>query len=120
VTASRINTSIFMTPKSSKPKVETNTAEAPQQLDLSLPPLPDDALEQILRKLYGLAQEGNTTAAKLFVDLLKTNSNDAPALLTVEDALKIIQDRWQGEKIPHSLSPADREIAKRVGDGGEI
>jgi hypothetical protein len=37
---------------------------------------------------------GNTSAAKLFIDILKDKSPE-PAALTAEDALKILQDQFK-------------------------
>ena len=77
-------------------KIQTATAESPappRQLELPFPPVPSDAIQEILRMLYNLAtKENNTSAAKLFVDVLKIKSDDTPSALTAEDALKIIRE----------------------------
>ena len=79
-------------PRSSK-KEETAIVQSPQlPLPLKYEPIPADAVPQVLRRLFDLALENNTAAAKLLLDVLKVKSEEAPAALTAEDALKLIQD----------------------------
>ena len=76
-------------------KNEAQTSEPlqpPPQLELPLKPLPDNAVPQILGKLFDLAIEGNPSAAKLLLDVLDKKYSDAPTRFTVEDALKLIQE----------------------------
>lgn len=83
-----------MTPRS-KPtqKHETAIVQSPQlPLPLNFDPVPDDAVQRLLSKLFELAiKKGNIPAAKLLLDALKEKSAD-PAALTVEGALKILQE----------------------------
>ncbi len=97
-----------MTPKRQKIETATNESQQlprggecsrtrpvtkPPQLELPFEPVPDDAVQHLLRTLYDLAIGGNTSAAKLFLDLMKDKSSD-PSALTVEDALKILQEHF--------------------------
>jgi hypothetical protein len=85
-----------MTRKPANKKEEGTTSEPlspPQPLALPFEPVPDDAVQRLLRTLYDLAIGGNTAAAKLFVDLMKDKTSD-PAALTAEDALKILQEHF--------------------------
>jgi hypothetical protein len=77
-----------------KQEIEATTSES-LQLPLPFEPVPDDAVPRILSKLFKLAIEGNTSAAKLFIDILKDKSEDAPAALTAEDALKLLQEHFR-------------------------
>ena len=70
-----------------KTKLETATTE-PLHVSSSLP---QPSVEALLNRLYELAMEGNTAAAKLYIDHMNGTKPDTSQLLP-EDALKIIQD----------------------------
>ncbi len=74
-----------------KRKIETNTAKSlkPRKgLDKT------DPVKDLLEKLYGMASEdGNTTAAKIYLDfVLKQKGEDSEAL-TPEEALRILREQ---------------------------
>jgi hypothetical protein len=91
--------------KPSKDKIEAATAESqqlpvrqpsakadkPQQLELILVPVPDDAEEKVIELLFALAMKSNISAAKLFLDYCHSDPDDEP-VFTAEDALKLLQD----------------------------
>jgi hypothetical protein len=82
-----------MTTKSTK-KQEASTAESPQlPLPLNYEPVPDDAVRQLLAMLFKMATKKTPSipAIKLLLDILKDKTSD-PTALTVEDALKILQE----------------------------
>ena len=73
-----------------KNKLETQT---------SLPLLPaadgvttEAAVQQLLQTLYNSALEGNVAAAKLYLDYVQKHLQGDPAGITVEEALRIVQD----------------------------
>ncbi|MBU0509889.1 hypothetical protein KKH27_13785 [bacterium] len=73
-----------------KRKLETATAAPltpPKPVDVS------DAREQVLGVLYGLALEGNVSAAKLYLDLTSDADSESEETLTPEDALRLLQEQ---------------------------
>ena len=87
-----------MIPKPTQ-KVETATAQSPQlPLPLTYDPVPDDAVQQLLAMLFKMATKKTPSipAIKLLLDILKDKTSD-PSALTVEDALKMIQERLRNE-----------------------
>lgn len=51
-----------------------------------------DGVQQILQTLYNAALEGNVAAAKLYLDYMQKNLLGEPTGITVEEALRIVQD----------------------------
>jgi hypothetical protein len=59
----------------------------------SAPVRDDDAIQKLLGVLYALAIEGNTTAAKLYLDFCAKQVSNDPTGLSADDALKILQEQ---------------------------
>ncbi|HEY3295076.1 MAG TPA: hypothetical protein VGL38_06540 [bacterium] len=52
-----------------------------------------DPVKDLLDKLYELAmKDGNTTAAKIYLDVMLKQKGADPEALTAEEALKILQE----------------------------
>lgn len=99
-----------MTSRSKNTKIETVTSEPlspPPQLELPFEPVPDNAVQQLLSKLFKLAtNDNNIPAAKLLLDALKDKSAD-PSALTAEDALKILQEHFAQQTSPHRVGGSE-------------
>ena len=83
-----------------KRKMETHTAQSlkpPKRVEKKTKDNsaePDDPVKAVMAKLYSLAiNEGNTSAAKLYLDyVLKQRGEDSDAL-TPEEALRILREQ---------------------------
>lgn len=73
-----------------KRKIETHTARS---LKAVKPIEKEDKVQALLDDLYKLAMEkNNTTAAKIYLDVVLKRLSEEPVGLTAEDALKILRE----------------------------
>jgi regulator of sirC expression with transglutaminase-like and TPR domain len=76
-----------------KRKIETNTA---RRLKPAKPITKDDLVKKLLDKLYSIAmEEGNTTAAKIYLDYILKQKSEDTDILTPEEALRILRETSQ-------------------------
>jgi hypothetical protein len=79
-----------------KPKIETNTARPLKSVKQPVVKK-DDPVKDLLDHLYKLAmEENNTTAAKIYLDVVLKQKNEDPDALTPEEALRILQGQATG------------------------
>jgi len=76
-----------------KTKIETNTARRSKpSTPLKKHPSIEEKVSELLEKLYSMATtEGNTTAAKLYLDYVLKQKGEDTDVLTPEEALRILQ-----------------------------
>jgi hypothetical protein len=73
-----------------KQKLETQTA---MSLHAGVDGVSKEAaVQQLLQTLYNAALEGNVAAAKLYLDYMQKQLTGEPAGITVEEALRIVQE----------------------------
>jgi hypothetical protein len=73
-----------------KRKIETHTArplKTPKQVGQK------DPIQELLKALHALALDGNTTAAKLYLDYMLKQNSDEPNGMTPEEALRILREQ---------------------------
>ncbi len=83
-----------------KKKIETHTARSlrthrpvkKSRARAEQPPA-GDAIQTVVAKLYDLAAEGNTTAAKIYLDYMLRQKGEDTDALTPEEALRILREQ---------------------------
>jgi hypothetical protein len=79
-----------------KPKLVTQTAKDLKPAPPVVKPLPavsrDDAINTLLAAIYQLALEGNTAAAKIYLDYAAKRSSEDENTLSADDAIKLLQE----------------------------
>jgi hypothetical protein len=73
----------------SRRKTAAQTAEA---LHIASPIQKEDPVQHLLGVLYSQALEGNTTAAKLYLDYALKPKSEESSALTPEEALKLLRE----------------------------
>jgi len=76
-----------------KRKIETHTA---RPLKTPKPVAKKDPVQELLNALHTLALDGNTAAAKLYLDYMLKQHSDDPDGMTPEEALRILQEQNNG------------------------
>lgn len=70
--------------------------------------------ELVLRKLYEMAQEGNTSAAKIYLDFMNKLGRGITDIMTLEDALRCIEAYEKSQQIKNGGLSEEEQYEKEL------